>query len=78
MQTKPKTRPNARSTKIAGALVTIGLGAIFLERFGLSEWQGSSGTGHIDPTLLSAMVIAPLVLIGAGCIVFVAGRIFRF
>ncbi|WP_417308205.1 hypothetical protein [Devosia sp.] len=73
-----KPRPNARSTKIAGTLVTLGLGTIFLERFGLSEWQGSSGSGHIDPTLLSILVIVPLMLIGVGCVIFVAGRIFRF
>lgn len=74
----PAVNPHARSVKLAGALVTFGIGAMFVERFGLNEWHQTSGTGHIDPNLLSALVLGPLVLIGVGCVVFVAGRIFRF
>lgn len=62
--------------KTASTLVVIGSGLIMLERYGLSEMIGT-GQAHLDPNLLSAMVLAPVALIIAGCAVFVIGSMRR-
>jgi hypothetical protein len=62
--------------KTASTLVVIGSGLIMLERYGLSEMFGT-GQAHIDPNLMSAMVLAPIALIVAGCAVFVIGSMRR-
>lgn len=62
--------------KLASTLVVIGSGLIMLERYGLGEMSGGGQT-HLDPTLISVMVLAPVLLILAGCAVFVVGSMRR-
>lgn len=64
--------------KLASTLVSLGIGIFFLERMGLSELRNAGGDGiHLDGTLLSILVLAPVVLVAAGCIVFMVGRMRR-
>ena len=69
-----KTKPYI---KLASTLVLLGMGIFTLERYGLSQMEGPGRAGHIDGTLLSALVIAPMLLILAGAVVFVVGRMRR-
>ncbi|SFZ81401.1 hypothetical protein SAMN02983003_0479 [Devosia enhydra] len=63
----------------AYGLILFGLGLFMLERFGLSTLSGPQHAGvHLDPNLLSAMVIAPIALVFAGCIVFMVGKMRRY
>ena len=64
--------------KLASTLVSVGAGILAFERFGLAELRNNAGSEtHIDGTLLSLLVIVPVVLIIAGCIVFMVGRMRR-
>lgn len=64
--------------KLASTLVALGAGILAVERYGLSEFRNAAGqSGHLDGTLLSVLVIAPVLLIIAGCIVFMVGRMRR-
>jgi hypothetical protein len=64
--------------KIAGGLVMFGMSLFMLERFGLNWMRGPGHSGgHIDGTVLSVLVAAPLVLIAGGCVVFVVGAMLR-
>jgi hypothetical protein len=63
--------------KLASTLVLLGMGMFTLERYGLGRAEGPAHSMHIDPTLLSLMVIAPLALVATGAVVFVVGRIRR-
>ncbi|WP_055045365.1 hypothetical protein [Devosia sp. A16] len=62
--------------KLASTLASVGLGIFFIERFGLSELQ-KNGSIHLDGTLLSIMVIAPVLLVLAGAVVFMVGKMRR-
>jgi len=62
--------------KLASTLASLGLGIFFIERFGLSELQ-KNGTLHIDGTILSIMVLAPILLVIAGAVVFMVGKMRR-
>ena len=62
--------------KLASTLASLGLGIFFIERFGLSELQ-KNGSIHIDGTILSIMVLAPIVLVIAGAVVFMVGKMRR-
>lgn len=62
--------------KLASTLASVGLGIFFIERFGLTELQ-KNGSVHIDGTVLSIMVLAPIVLVIAGAIVFMVGKMRR-
>ncbi|MEO6396638.1 MAG: hypothetical protein ABIO40_12105 [Devosia sp.] len=62
--------------KLASTLVLLGAGMFTLERYGLSEMAGK-GRITLDPTLLSALVIAPVVLVAAGAIIFMYGKMRR-
>ena len=62
--------------KLAYTLVLVGMGIFAFERFGLNQLGGPSGI-HLSGLLLSILVIAPIVLIIAGCIVFMVGRVRR-
>jgi hypothetical protein len=75
----PRTAgPNAKpDVKLASTLVLFGMGIFAIERFGLSRIEGPTGGVHLDPNLLSVLVIAPLVLVVAGAVVFVVGRMRR-
>lgn len=68
-QTKPYV-------KLAATLASLGIALFFLERFGLSEMR-QLGTFHVDGTLLSIMVIAPIILVIAGALVFMVGKMRR-
>ncbi|MEP7241736.1 MAG: hypothetical protein ABI697_12690, partial [Devosia sp.] len=58
-------------------LLLLGVGLFALERFGLKGDSSGGQPAHIDPNLLSLLVIAPLVLIAAGAIVWMVGRMRR-
>ena len=59
--------------KLASTLVLVGMGIFTLERYGLTQFKSV----HMDGTLLSVLVIAPIVLVMAGAMVFVVGRMRR-
>ena len=63
--------------KLASSLVLVGMGLFSLEQFGLGKLEGDSHSIHLDGTILSVLVLAPLVLIAAGAIVFVVGKMRR-
>jgi hypothetical protein len=63
--------------KLASTLLLLGMGLFMLEQYGLSRMQGPSSPFHANGILLSVMVIAPLVLVVSGCVVFVVGRMRR-
>lgn len=59
--------------KLAYTLVLLGMAIFFFERYGLSQLNGVQLAGW----LISILVIAPVVLILAGCLVFLVGRMRR-
>jgi hypothetical protein len=59
--------------KLAYTLVIIGMAIFTFERFGLSQMSGV----HLSGWLISVLVIAPVVLIIGGCVVFMVGRMRR-
>ena len=63
--------------KLASTLVLLGMGLFTLERYGLSRMEEPGHPLHLDGTVLSLLVIVPMVLIVAGAIVFVVGRMRR-
>lgn len=63
--------------KLASSLVLVGMGLFSLEQFGLGKLEGDSHSVHLDGTILSLLVLAPLALIVAGAIVFVVGKMRR-
>lgn len=63
--------------KLAYTLVLIGMGIFAFERFGLSELSGPNQSLHLDSTLLSILVIAPVALVLAGVMVFMFGKMRR-
>ena len=70
----PTTKPYV---KLAQTLIVIGMGIFALERLGLSQMTGSGQKMHLDGTLLSVLVIAPVVLVVAGCLIFMIGKMRR-
>lgn len=75
MPTKPSAKPHV---KLAYGLIIAGMAIFMLERFGLSNMSGPNHTPlHLDGTLLSLMVIAPVALILAGCVTFMVGSMLR-
>ncbi len=65
--------------KLAATLASIGAGLFMLERYGLNELQGlNNGQGiHLDPTIMSVLVIAPFALILAAAVIFMVGKMRR-
>lgn len=63
--------------KLASTLVLLGIGLFSLEQFGLSRLEGPTRSMHLDPTVLSVLVIAPLALVAAGALVFIIGKMRR-
>lgn len=64
--------------KLAGTLVMLGMSIFMLERFGLNWMSGSSRTPvHLDQTVMSVLVIAPVALVVGGCLVFAVGSMLR-
>ena len=71
----PSTKPYV---KLAYTLIIIGMGIFAIERLGLSNMSGPNQTGlHLDGTLLSILVIAPVALVLAGCLIFMVGKMRR-
>jgi hypothetical protein len=63
--------------KLASTLVLLGMGLFTLEQYGLSRIAEPGHPLHLGPTMLSVLVIAPVVLVVAGALTFVVGRIRR-
>lgn len=63
--------------KLAYTLIIIGMGIFAFERFGLTEIAGPGRSLHLDGTQLAILVITPVVLVAAGCLVFVFGKMRR-
>ena len=63
--------------KLAWTLVVLGMSLLALERFGLTKLGGGAGALHLGATIWSILVVAPIVLIVAGCLVFMVGRMRR-
>lgn len=74
MATSPP--PKSRSS-LPAILVSLGAGMFTLERLGLSRLEGPDKTVHLDPNLVSALFIVPVLLVVAGAVMFVAGRMRR-
>ena len=63
--------------KLASSLVLVGSGLFGVERYGLDRLEGPQRSFHLDGTVLSILVLAPLALIVAGAIVFMVGKLRR-
>ena len=63
--------------KLASTLVVVGMGLFSIEQFGLGKLKGPNRSLHLDPTILSIMVVAPIVLVAAGAVVFMVGKMRR-
>jgi hypothetical protein len=63
--------------KLAATLVLVGMGLFTLERYGLGRLGQDGAPPHIDPTVLSLLLIVPMLLIAAGAVVFVIGKLRR-
>lgn len=63
--------------KLASSLVLFGMALFTLERYGLGKLEGADRAVHLDPNLLSILVIAPIALVVAGALVFVVGKMRR-
>jgi len=63
--------------KLAYTMVLIGMALFGLEQFGLGKLEGPGHSFHLDGTVLSILVIAPLALVAAGAIIFMIGRMRR-
>ena len=66
-----------RYVKLAYTLVLVGMGLFSLEQFGLGKLEGPNHSFHLDSTLLSILVIAPIVLVAAGAVIFMVGKMRR-
>jgi hypothetical protein len=60
--------------KLASTLVLLGTALFGVEQWGLGKF---SGTAHLDGTMISILALAPIVLVLAGAVVFVVGRMRR-
>ncbi|HYD07536.1 MAG TPA: hypothetical protein VEC60_17495 [Reyranella sp.] len=63
--------------KLASTLVLLGMGLFTLERYGLSRMEEPGHPLHLDGTVLSLLVIVPVLLVVVGALVFVVGRMRR-
>ena len=63
--------------KLAYTLVLVGMGMFSVEQFGLGKLEGPNHSFHLDGTLLSILVIAPIVLVAAGAVIFMVGKVRR-
>ena len=60
--------------KLAYTLVLFGMAIFMFERFGLQSLSGNGTTPHLPGFLLWILVLAPIVLVLAGCAIFMVGR----
>ncbi len=63
--------------KLASTLMLVGMGLFTLERYGLDRLGQNGEPLRLDPTVLSVLVVAPVLLVGAGAIVFIIGKMRR-
>ncbi|MEO8759115.1 MAG: hypothetical protein ABI398_15345 [Devosia sp.] len=63
--------------KLASTLVVVGMGLFSVEQFGLGKIEGPGHSIHLDGTVLSILVLAPIALVAAGAVVFVVGKMRR-
>ena len=70
----PGSRPYV---KLASRLVFAGMILFGAEQFGLGRIEGPTRSLHLDSNLLSALVLAPIMLVVAGAVLFVVGRMRR-
>ncbi len=63
--------------KLASTLVLVGTGLFSLEQYGLGKLEGADHTVHLNGTVLSLLVLAPLLLVAAGAVVFIVGKLRR-
>ena len=70
----PSTKPYI---KLASTLVLLGMGIFTLERYGLQRMEEPGHPLHLGSTLLSLLVIVPVVMVVAGVLVFIVGRMRR-
>jgi hypothetical protein len=70
----PATKPYV---KLASRLVFAGTILFGVEQFSLAWLEGSTKSIHLDPNLLSAFVVVPILLVVAGAVLFVVGRMRR-
>jgi hypothetical protein len=63
--------------KLASGLVLIGMALFSLERLGLGRLEGANSGFHLNQTVLTVLVVAPVALVAAGAVVFVVGKIRR-
>lgn len=59
--------------KLAYSLVGLGMAIFFFERYGLSQMPGA----HLPGWLITVLVVAPILLVIAGCAIFMVGRMRR-
>lgn len=74
MATQPGMKPYV---KLASTLVVVGMGMFSLEQFGLGKLEGPGHSFHLDGTVLSILVLAPVALVAAGAVVFMVGKMRR-
>ena len=63
--------------KLASTLVVVGMGLFSVEQFGLGKLEGPGHNVHLDGTVLSLLVLAPVALVAAGAVVFMVGKMRR-
>lgn len=63
--------------RLAWGLMVVGMAIFALERLGLPEVAGPGRPLHLDGTLLSILVVAPVLLVLAGIVVFMYGKLRR-
>lgn len=63
--------------KLASTLTLLGMGLFTLEQYGLTRMEEPGHPLHLNGTVLSLLVIAPLALVAAGVLVFVVGKMRR-
>ncbi len=64
-------------SKLAYTLIIAGMSIFAFERFGLQAISSNGTPVHLNGALMSILVIAPVVLVIAGCGVFMVGRMRR-
>ena len=63
--------------KLASTLVLVGTGMFSLEQYGLGKLERNQHSVHLDGTILSLLVLAPVALVVAGAVVFMVGKMRR-
>jgi hypothetical protein len=62
--------------KLAYTLILFGMAIFAFERFGLSQMGGGQPI-HLAGWIISVLVVAPVILVISGCIVWMFGRMRR-